>query len=112
MNLREGSVCRLRLYSGPAGINYSIRSIGGVEMEWRLGDAKRRFSELVRRALADGPQFVRRRHDAVVVLSEREYRELAGERSSLKRLLLDEPDLSQLDLERDGSPLRPVRSTA
>jgi antitoxin Phd len=51
-------------------------------MEWRLVDAKNRFSELVSRALAEGPQRVRRRKDAVVVMSEGDYEKLAGKRSS------------------------------
>ena len=36
-------------------------------MEWQLADAKNRFSEVVNRALAKGPQFVRRRGDVVVI---------------------------------------------
>ena len=46
---------------------------------WKLEDAKNRFSELVRRALADGPQLVTRHgKEAVVVLSTDEYRRLAS----------------------------------
>lgn len=37
-------------------------------MDWRLADAKNRFSELVTKALTDGPQRVRRREQAVMVL--------------------------------------------
>jgi len=40
-------------------------------MEWRLANAKNRFSELVNRALNGGPQLVLRRRDAVVVVSRR-----------------------------------------
>ena len=42
-------------------------------MAWRLADAKNRFSEVFNRALAEGPQRVLRRDEAVVVLSERDY---------------------------------------
>ena len=35
--------------------------------EWILAEAKNRFSELVTRALAEGPQRVRR-HDAAVIV--------------------------------------------
>ena len=45
-------------------------------MAWRLADAKNRFSEVFNRALAEGPQRVLRRHEAVVVLSERDYEKL------------------------------------
>ena len=36
-------------------------------MEWRLAEAKNKLSELVSRALAEGPQRVVRRNDAVIL---------------------------------------------
>lgn len=48
---------------------------------WRLEDAKNRFSELVRWALAQGPQRVTRRgRDAVIVLSADDYQRLVAPR--------------------------------
>ncbi len=38
-------------------------------MEWQLAEAKNRLSEVVHRALAEGPQRVLRHKDAVVVIS-------------------------------------------
>jgi prevent-host-death family protein len=79
-------------------------------MEWRLADAKNRFSELVSRALAEGPQRVRRHKDAVVVMAERDYEKLAGKRPSFKEFLTGAgPSLEGLDLTRDHSPLREVK---
>ena len=75
-------------------------------MDWQLADAKNRFSELVRRALADGPQRVRRRNDAVVVLSEKDFEELKGGQTSFAAFLTQVPDLSGLALARDDSPMR------
>ncbi len=75
-------------------------------MNWQLADAKNRFSELVTQALTIGPQRVRRRDEVVVVLSEAEYQRLTGERVSLKDAILRGPDLSDLDLRRDASPMR------
>ena len=75
-------------------------------MNWQLADAKNRFSELVTHALTIGPQRVRRRDEVVVVLSEAEYQRLTGERVSLKDAILRGPDLSDLDLRRDASPMR------
>ena len=49
-------------------------------MEWRLADAKNRFSELVSRALSEGPQRVLRRNDAVIVVAQRDYDRLTGGR--------------------------------
>jgi prevent-host-death family protein len=46
---------------------------------WKLEDAKNRFSEVVRLALADQPQRVTRNgRDAVVVISQEEYERLAA----------------------------------
>ena len=79
-------------------------------MEWRLADAKNRFSELVTRALAEGPQRVRRHHDAVVVVAERDYEKLTGKRPGFKEFLLGEgPSFEKLNLTRDGSPMREVK---
>ncbi len=40
-------------------------------MSWQLQEAKQRFSELVRRALEEGPQTVTRRGEEVVVVIQR-----------------------------------------
>lgn len=72
---------------------------------WKLEDAKNRFSELVRRALASGPQRVTRNgRDAVVVLSASEYERLAAPRD-LVTFLRDSPladylRTGELDLTR------------
>jgi antitoxin Phd len=79
-------------------------------MEWRLADAKNRFSELVTRALAEGPQRVRRHDDAVVVVAEREYEKLTGKRPDFKEFLMAEgASLEGLNLVRDDSPMREVK---
>jgi prevent-host-death family protein len=78
-------------------------------MEWRLAEAKNRFSELVTRALAEGPQRVRRHQDAVVVLAERDYEKLTGKRTGFKEFLMGEgPNFAELDLTRDTSAMRDV----
>jgi prevent-host-death family protein len=53
-------------------------------MDWQLADAKNRFSELVNRALAEGPQRVRRRGDAVIVVAQRDFDKLMGNRIGSK----------------------------
>ncbi len=79
-------------------------------MEWRLADAKNRFSELVNRALTDGPQRVLRRGDAVMVVSEQDYQRLAGSRASFKAFLLGEgPSLNGVSMDRDRAPMRDVK---
>lgn len=73
---------------------------------WRLEDAKNRFSELVRRALAHGPQRVTRRgKDAVIVMSADDYQRLAAP-ADLVEFLQASPLAEAL---RDGV-LEPERS--
>ncbi len=78
-------------------------------MDWRLADAKNRFSELVGLALSEGPQWVSRRRDRVIVLSERDYNRLAGKRQGFKDYLLHGPSFEGLDLTRDTTPARDVK---
>lgn len=79
-------------------------------MEWRLADAKNRFSELVTRALSEGPQRVCRHDVAVIVIAEREYEKLIAKRPDFKKFLMGEgPSLEGLNLLRDGSPMRNVK---
>jgi prevent-host-death family protein len=75
-------------------------------MTWKLAEAKNRFSEVVRRALSGEPQRIERRDDAVIVIDAREFDRLRGEKPSLVEFLLQGPDWSKLDLERDHAPLR------
>ena len=79
-------------------------------MEWQLAEAKNRFSEVVNRALAEGPQFVHRRKDSVVVVARRDYEKLTGKRPSFKQFLTGKgPSLEGLNLSRDRSPMRDVK---
>lgn len=77
-------------------------------MTWNLAEAKNRFSEVVNRALTEGPQTITRRKEAVVVISAETYAELTGRRQSFKDFLLSGPSLEGIDLERDQSPMRDV----
>ncbi len=76
-------------------------------MEWRLAEAKNRLSELVTRATTEGPQTIRRHGEVVVVIAERTYRALTGERSTFKEWLLNGPRNDGLEFPpRDRSPMR------
>jgi prevent-host-death family protein len=77
-------------------------------MDWQLADAKNRFSELVSKALTEGPQRVRRRKDTVVVIAEEEYDRLHGNTPNFIEFLLSGPEMSDLDLTRDKRPMRNV----
>ncbi len=75
-------------------------------MIWKLAEAKNKLSEVVRRALDGEPQRIERREDAVVVVAADEFDRLTGGREGLYDYLLNAPDLSELELERDRSPMR------
>jgi len=78
-------------------------------MEWQLADAKNRFSELVNRALSEGPQRVRRRGDTVMVVAQRDYEKLTGTRPGFKEFLMGEgPSLDGVNITRDRAPMRDV----
>jgi prevent-host-death family protein len=78
-------------------------------MVWQLQNAKQKFSEVVERALAEGPQVVTRRgHAVVVVLSVDTYRRLSNGGHDFKRFLREAPDFSQLELQRSAETSRPV----
>jgi prevent-host-death family protein len=69
-------------------------------MAWQIHEAKQQFSQIVQRALDDGPQIVTRRGEEVVIVSAAEFRRLTGNKPDFKRFLLSGPDLSALELDR------------
>jgi len=75
-------------------------------MEWQLAEAKNRFSELVTQALTIGPQRVRRRGQAVIVLSEEEYERLIGVHKDFVDFLLEGPNIADLELARSEEESR------
>jgi prevent-host-death family protein len=77
-------------------------------MTWKLAEAKNRLTEVVNRALTEGPQTITRRNDTVVVISAKKYEELTGKRPNFKEFLLQGPSFEGLDLTRDRSPMRDV----
>lgn len=76
-------------------------------MDWQLADAKNRFSELVNRALSEGPQRVRRRGDIVMVVAQRDYEKLTRRHPDFKAFLMGRsPNLDGVDIRRDSTPMR------
>ena len=72
--------------------------------EWSLAEAKNHFSELVKRALTQGPQRVRYRKDSVVVVSVKEFERLAGERLRSNDDPAASESFEELNLKRDPDP--------
>ncbi len=77
--------------------------------DWQLADAKNKLSEVVRRALAEGPQRITRRDEAVIVLSQKDFDALTGKQPTLGAFLMEPgPDFDGVDLKRDPSIGREV----
>jgi antitoxin Phd len=69
---------------------------------WQLQDAKARFSELVQKALDEGPQTITRRgKDSVVLVSGDEYRRLKRKGTDLVSFLRSAPPV-ELDIDRSA----------
>jgi prevent-host-death family protein len=73
-------------------------------LAWQLQEAKQRFSEVVRRALTEGPQWVTRHGRRVVVVVAADEYEASGRGASFKEFLLSAPDLDVLEIRRPGEP--------
>jgi prevent-host-death family protein len=77
-------------------------------VEWQIQEAKARFSELVDRALKEGPQTVTRHGKAVAVLiPAEEYRRLRTGGKKLKALLAAAP-LEGVEIKRSREAGRTV----
>jgi len=78
--------------------------------KWQLQDAKNRFSEVVERALKEGPQTVTRRGtDAVVVIAAGHYHRLVGRRKGLVDFMRKSPVVGEeLVVERGREAAREV----
>jgi antitoxin Phd len=78
--------------------------------DWKLEDAKARFSEVVRRAHLEGPQAVTvRGRRAVVVIDADEYERLAIPAPTVPLVaFLESLDMPDLDLARAGDVGRDV----
>ncbi len=73
---------------------------------WQLQNAKNKFSEVVDKAINDGPQIVTRHGSSVVVvISYAEYLKLKAKTQPLSEFF-GSASLDGVFLERDKSPLR------
>jgi len=78
-------------------------------VNWQVQEAKQRFSELVERAVSEGPQVVTKHgRPTVAVVEIGEFRRLVRKPLDFKEFLLSAPDLSILDLERSQDTGREI----
>lgn len=75
-------------------------------MEWKLAEAKNRFSEVINKVMLEGPQKVVRRDKAFIIMEEAHYQRLIGQKPSFKDYLIHGESLTGLELTRDPSPMR------
>ena len=77
---------------------------------WQLQEAKNRFSEVINKALGEGPQIVTRHgEEVVVVLSKEAYSKLKLSQESLVDFFRQSPLVGvELDLARDRSLPRDI----
>lgn len=78
-------------------------------MSWQLQEAKQRFSEVVREAVAGSPQTITKHGEEVaVVVSIDDYRRMSSPKVSFAEYLLRGPTTDDLDIERDRSLPREI----
>jgi antitoxin Phd len=80
-------------------------------MNWSLARAKDQLSEVVRRAVRQGPQTISvRGRETAVVMAKAEFDRLSDpeRRKDFKGFLLAIPSLEGVDLSRDQTPARAV----
>jgi len=76
---------------------------------WQVQEAKQRFSELLRVAQVEGPQFVTRHgREVAVVIDIADYRHLRGDEPQFKEYLLSGPRFDDLELTRSGEDPRTI----
>ena len=74
-------------------------------MTWAAKEAEGRLTEIIHRAVTEGPQHIRHADEAVVLVAEADFEKLRP-RPSFKEFLLNGPGLEGVDLERDASAMR------
>jgi antitoxin Phd len=80
-------------------------------MTWSLAEAKNQFSEVVRRAVDQGPQTISvRGEETAVVISKADYEQLRSpdRPKDFKEFLRSFPSLEDVDLTRDPTPARDI----
>ncbi len=79
-----------------------------MSRSWQLQEAKSKFSEVIDKALSEGPQVITRRGiESAVVLSFTDYRQLLLGRKKLSQFFQESPLAGvDIDLQRDNSPER------
>lgn len=77
--------------------------------EWRIADAKNKFSEVVNNALAGSPQMIHQQDGDVIVIAKTEYEQLIGQKKTFKQYILSPPHyIDHLEDLRNKDSMRPI----
>lgn len=98
---------------GPAAGAREVPSAKPVAPSWQIQTAKARFSEVFRRARAEGPQLITRQgKEGVVMISDEQYEQLVGKAhqpKSLVQFFRESPLVGvELNLEREKDEGREI----
>lgn len=90
-----------------------VRTVKPIESSWQVQTAKARFSEVFRRARAEGPQLITRQgKEGVVMISAEQYEQLVGKShqpKSLVQFFRESPLVGvELNLEREKDEGREI----
>lgn len=79
--------------------------------KWQIQEAKAKLSEVIQKAVSDGPQEISvRGKTTAVILSTKQYTELTSPKSSFIQFLQNSPLAElELELERNPSPCREIK---
>ncbi|MYB35799.1 MAG: type II toxin-antitoxin system prevent-host-death family antitoxin [Gammaproteobacteria bacterium] len=80
-----------------------------VGTDWPLTEAKNRLSEVVTKALTEGPQRIARREEAVVVVAEETFNRLVGRGDGFIAYLMNGPSFEGMTVQRDPRPMRDAK---
>lgn len=79
-----------------------------MEKQWQLQEAKNKFSEVIDKAIDEGPQVITRRGaEVAIVLSYTEYRQMIASKKKISEFFRESPLAEEdLDFSRDKSDAR------
>ncbi len=84
---RDSAFCKMTSMT-----KMTMKGSAGDQATWAVAEAKSRFSEMIDRALADGPQIITRKgKEAVVVVSAEEWRRKSRRAGNLAEFFATSP---------------------
>jgi antitoxin Phd len=77
--------------------------------KWQLHEAKNKLSSLIDTAIDGKAQIITRRgEDAAIIIGIKEYKKLKGQKSNLKKFLLNSPKIDNFEVTRGAAKYREI----